>query len=296
MARSSVPVEGSADAHADTLVESLASASERPDTKEPGSARSGWLRRLGAVGVALAVAGAGYGVFATTLDFSSNGGTDEVAGTDQALDATIGCQTTPVSIAPVYREDFAGASGYTITLTGFRLAGLTETCLTGGTTALLAYNTNGTWQELPTPLTLSDATDGTLVAPAALSAPASMAITGYSLRLSAGQAPTAPILTNATNGNTTTTVTWTPPANPGTTPLTGYQYTLNGGNTWTPLPTNASPVTIAGLTNNTTYMLALRAVNATGPGQPSTAVEITPQAAPENTPADIVIAGGNTGL
>lgn len=244
----------------------------------------------------MAVAAAGYGVYATTFDISSNTGTEEAAGSNTTVETSIGCQTEPVSIAPVYREDFAGATGYSITLTGFRISGLTESCLTGGTTAMLAYNSGGTWQELATPLALSDATDGTLIAPTPLSAPASMTITGYSLRLSGGQAPTAPAIVEATNGNTTTTVTWTAPTNPGTTAITSYQYTLNGGSTWTPLPTNTSPVTIAGLTNNTTYMLALRAINATGPGPASDGVEITPQAAPEDTPADIVISGENTGL
>lgn len=297
MTRSTASVQGVVDVSTASAEDSGCDISERTAVETTnGARRANWLRRLAVVGGFMAVAAVGYGVYASTIDIAGDAGTDEAAGTSTSLTTNIGCQTSPVSVSPVYREDFATTSGFAITLTGFRLSGLTETCLTGGITAMLAYNTGDTWQELPTPITLSEATDGTLIAPAALSAPASMAITGYSLRLSGGQAPTAPTVTSATNGNTSTTVTWTPPVNPGNTAITGFQYTLNGGNTWTPLPSNSSPVTIAGLTNNTTYVLALRAVNATGPGPASNTTEITPQAAPENTPADIVIAGGNTGL
>lgn len=297
MTRSTASVQGGVDVPMPSAEDTLAGTSVGADP-EPSNRprRASLLRRLAVVGGSMAVAAVGYGVYASTIDISGDAGTDEAAGTSTSLATSIGCQTNPVSVSPVYREDFATASGYAITLTGFRLSGLTETCLSGGITAMLAYNTGDTWQELPTPITLSDATDGTLIAPAALSAPASMAISGYSLRLSGGQAPTAPIVTAATNGNASTTVTWSPPTNPGNTAIIGYQYTLNGGNTWTPLSTNSSPVTIAGLTNNATYTLALRAVNATGPGPASNITEITPQAAPEDTPADIVIAGGNTGL
>lgn len=300
MASTSVPSRGTVGVPADvatTTPTDTAGSESTSATVGTAGVRGGlWGRRAAAVTVAAAVAAGGYGVYATTIGLSGQAGTDQAAGTTEALDTTISCQDTPISIAPVYREDFAGASGYSITLTGFRISGLTDGCLTSGTTAMLAYNTSGTWQELATPLALSDAADGTLIAPTPLSAPASMTITGYSLRLSGGQAPTAPAIVEATNGNTATTVTWTEPTNRGTTAITSYQYTLNGGSTWTPLPANTSPVTIAGLTNNTTYMLALRAINATGPGPASDGVEITPQAAPEDTPADIIISGENTGL
>ena len=56
--------------------------------------------------------------------------------------------------------------------------------------------------------------------------------------------------------------------------ITNYQYSTNSGSTWTTLSpaSTTSPLTISGLTNGTTYGIALRAVNAAGSGSSSAAV------------------------
>jgi hypothetical protein len=62
--------------------------------------------------------------------------------------------------------------------------------------------------------------------------------------------------------------------------ISNYQYSTDNGASWTARSPTAttSPLTIAGLTNNTSYNVRLRAVNAAGAGDSSTAVSATPTA------------------
>ncbi len=62
--------------------------------------------------------------------------------------------------------------------------------------------------------------------------------------------------------------------------VTDYEYQLEAGGAWTPLGTTASPATITGLVNGTSYDVRLRAVNAVGASTPSTAVVGTPATTP----------------
>lgn len=62
--------------------------------------------------------------------------------------------------------------------------------------------------------------------------------------------------------------------------ITDYEYQLEAGGDWTPLDTRASPATITGLVNGTSYEVRLRAVNAVGTGTASAAVTSTPATTP----------------
>ena len=79
------------------------------------------------------------------------------------------------------------------------------------------------------------------------------------------QPPSAPTSLSATAGDRQVQISFTAGADGGS-PITNYEYTINGGTTWTQLnpADGTSPVTIPGLTNGTSYTLALRAVNAVG--------------------------------
>jgi hypothetical protein len=80
----------------------------------------------------------------------------------------------------------------------------------------------------------------------------------------------------------------------GSSAVIGYDYSLDGG-AWQPAAATSSPVAISGLTNGTSYAVALRARNAAGPGLPSSTVTATPYTYPDAPDADTIVAGGANG-
>ncbi len=98
--------------------------------------------------------------------------------------------------------------------------------------------------------------------------------------------PAAPTGVSAAAGNTSATVTWTPPPN-GNSPITSYTITPYIGSTaQTPTTVTGSPpastATITGLTNATTYTFTVAATNALGTGPASAASNpATPGTEPE---------------
>ena len=93
-------------------------------------------------------------------------------------------------------------------------------------------------------------------------------------------APSAPTLTAATPGDAQVALAWT---YGGTPAATSWQYSQDGGKTWTAVPssdsnTRAYPKT--GLTNNTQYTFLVRGKNTYGEGAPSLPVKAAPIAKP----------------
>jgi len=87
--------------------------------------------------------------------------------------------------------------------------------------------------------------------------------------------PGAPTGVSATAGNGEATVTFTPPASNGGSAITSYTVTSNPSNI--PATGSASPITVTGLTNGTTYNFTVKATNAAGTGPESTSSnEVTP--------------------
>jgi hypothetical protein len=86
---------------------------------------------------------------------------------------------------------------------------------------------------------------------------------GFIGSLGGARAPDAPTIGTATaTGSTTATVSFTAPSNDGGSPITSYTVTSSpGGITATG---SSSPITITGLTNNTSYTFTVRASNAVG--------------------------------
>jgi hypothetical protein len=79
--------------------------------------------------------------------------------------------------------------------------------------------------------------------------------------------PGAPAIGTATAGNAQATVSFSPPASNGGSPITGYTVTSNpGGITG---QGTASPITVTGLTNGTAYTFTVTASNSVGTGPPS---------------------------
>ena len=102
-------------------------------------------------------------------------------------------------------------------------------------------------------------------------------------------APGAPVIGTAAPGNAQATVTFSPPASNGGSPITGYTVTAtdttdasNGGQTATG---TGSPVTITGLTNGDSYTFTVTATNAVGTGPASAASNAVTPTAPVTTTA-----------
>ncbi len=101
------------------------------------------------------------------------------------------------------------------------------------------------------------------------------------------QTPAAPTITSITTSSGTLSVAFTAGATNGSA-ITNYEFSTNNGANWTvrsPVATT-SPISISGLTNGTAYNVRIRAVNAAGAGDSSTAVSATPSA--------VVVSGDST--
>ena len=109
-------------------------------------------------------------------------------------------------------------------------------------------------------------------------------------------APDAPAALQVTRGDQLAQLSFTAPADNGSA-ITGYQVSLDGGHSWQPLDTSGSdPITatLAGLTNGTTYAVAVRAVNDVGPG-PSAAPQDTTPATVPGPPTDVTVVRAGAG-
>jgi len=93
------------------------------------------------------------------------------------------------------------------------------------------------------------------------------------------QTPAAPTITSITTSSGTLSVAFTAGATNGSA-ITNYEFSTNNGANWTVRSPTAttSPISISGLTNGTAYNVRIRAVNAAGAGDSSTAVSATPSA------------------
>jgi uncharacterized repeat protein (TIGR02543 family) len=108
--------------------------------------------------------------------------------------------------------------------------------------------------------------------------------------------PSAPTITSITGSANKLTVAFTPPTADGGATITNYEYSLDGGLTWTAIsPTDAvSPIEITKLangtttlTNGTTYQVAIRALN----GKTGLASNIVAGTTPLSPPTVSAVAG-----
>ena len=86
--------------------------------------------------------------------------------------------------------------------------------------------------------------------------------------------PDAPTIGAATPGNAQASIEFTPPANDGGSPITGYSASCTPGPVTVGGP--ASPIVVTGLANNIQYTCRVRALNAVGPSAPSAGVTVSP--------------------
>ncbi len=94
--------------------------------------------------------------------------------------------------------------------------------------------------------------------------------------------PSVPVITGITPGNGQLSVAFTAPTLTGGSSITNYEYSINGGTSFTACsPTQTtSPIVITGLTNNTSYDIQIRAVNANGSGTATASTSASPASTP----------------
>ncbi|HTO01471.1 MAG TPA: fibronectin type III domain-containing protein, partial [Microthrixaceae bacterium] len=92
----------------------------------------------------------------------------------------------------------------------------------------------------------------------------------------------APTITSIVAGNKMLTVNFSAPTDDGGAIITGYEYSVDGGVTWSTRRsgTTESPLVIGPLANGTTFPVMVRAVNEAGAGSASNQVPATPVTAP----------------
>ena len=106
--------------------------------------------------------------------------------------------------------------------------------------------------------------------------------------------PSAPSISAITADNQSLSVAFTAGATGGSA-ITSYQYSINGGSSWTTASGTSSPIVISSLTNGTQYQVALRAVNVVGNGNTSNILASTPRTVPNAPTITSITAGANQG-
>ena len=216
----------------------------------------------------------GFRVIAT-----SAAGTGPPSAPVHLIPATIpGAPGTPVAIpgvasatvfwvAPTPTPGNIGITKYTVTSTPTG-----KTCTAGGTTTHRCRVTtlmNGTSYTFKVKATNAVGTGPTT--------PASNVV------IPETRPPTSPTMVKATAGNGSATVTWTPPATTGGSPVTGYSVTSTP-TAKTCTTTGALTCTVTGLTNGNAYTFSVTATNAAGTSPTSQAsTPVTPTATAATT-------------
>ncbi len=108
--------------------------------------------------------------------------------------------------------------------------------------------------------------------------------------------PSAPSLTGLTVGDASISVSFSA-GSAGDRPITSYDYSTDGGTTWSAAGGTSSPILVTGLTNGTAYVIALRAVSSAGAGAESNHLTGTPYTYPsEPSPSTIVANAGDRSI
>ena len=103
----------------------------------------------------------------------------------------------------------------------------------------------------------------------------------------------APSISSTSTGVGTAIVSFTPGYSGGVT-ISDYEYELNDSGTWTSTAQTTSPLTITGLSNATTYAIAIRAVTSSGGGAASADASVTTPGTPAAPTVGSIVTGDTT--
>lgn len=163
------------------------------------------------------------------------------------------------------------------------------TVSTGGSTA-------ATCNTASLACTISGLTNGTTyyIAVIATNSAGSSIETSPRITVIPAAAPGAPTIGAITAGNAYLSVAFTAGSADSNAPITGYEFSTNGGTSWSTATGTTSPILISSLTNGTTYSVRLRALSVIGSSTASSAVSGTPFTVPSNVnPDSISYTAGN---
>ncbi len=184
-----------------------------------------------------------------------------IPGAPTNVTATAGDTQASISWSPPASNGGSAITGYTVTASP---GGATATTINGSTTsASIGGLTNGTAYTFTVHATNT-------IGNSPESAPSNTVTPTTATTI-----PGPPTNVTATAGDTQASISWSPPASNGGSPITGYTVTASpGGATATTINGSTTSATIGGLTNGTAYTFTVHATNTIGN---------SPESAPSNT-------------
>ena len=107
--------------------------------------------------------------------------------------------------------------------------------------------------------------------------------------------PNSPTNVVAVAGNSSATISWTPPTNDGGSPITNYEITYPGAYSNTITDSSSTTITVTNLPNGSSYTFTVAAFNAVGRGNySSSSNSITLESTVPQSPINVVAVAGNS--
>lgn len=178
----------------------------------------------------------GYVTLATTLGFSGTSGANQQAGAGEPTLVEVSCQENPLSIIDIYDAPLDTANGYTPTLRGFEISGVSPAC--AGMSLRVAAAVSGTFSEFEESIPVTPGqTTYRFSASGSSASPTSFA-SGYSVTLLEGPFTTSQLAGTLQVGRQLTHLV---NASSGVTSTYRWERSLDNGSSWTTVQSSSDP-------------------------------------------------------